>query len=175
MPEPAHLEPEQLESTMVHRNSIILSMSRHHRAQPFALLRDGSVQASPEFDFHLAQLGLQPFTYRLPQYRKPPAARLPTDMREAKKVEGFGLPVSTPLPVLVRVGTEFQEAGLLGMQLQLELPKTLGQFLPAALGIRLVLEPEHEVSRPGESHPQALAEPYMNVSAHTAPVIQPSA
>jgi hypothetical protein len=33
----------------------------------------------------------------------------------------------------------------------------------------------HEVSRPGESHPQALAEPYRNVSAHTAPIIQPSA
>ena len=32
-----------------------------------------------------------------------------------------------------------------------------------------------EVSRPGESHPQALAEPYMNVSTHTAPIIQPSA
>jgi hypothetical protein len=31
------------------------------------------------------------------------------------------------------------------------------------------------VSRPGESHPQALAEPYLNVSAHTAPIIQPSA
>ena len=31
----------------------------------------------------------------------------------------------------------------------------------------------HEVSRPGESHPQALAEPYMNVSVHTAPIIQP--
>ena len=32
-----------------------------------------------------------------------------------------------------------------------------------------------EVSRPGEFHPQALAEPYRNVSAHTAPIIQPSA
>ena len=28
-------------------------------------------------------------------------------------------------------------------------------------------------SSPGESHPQALAEPYVNVSAHTAPIIQP--
>ena len=29
------------------------------------------------------------------------------------------------------------------------------------------------VSSPGESHPQALSEPYVNVSAHTAPIIQP--
>ena len=31
------------------------------------------------------------------------------------------------------------------------------------------------VSRPGESHPRALAELYVNVSAHTAPIIQPPA
>lgn len=29
------------------------------------------------------------------------------------------------------------------------------------------------VSRPGESHPQPLSEPYVNLSAHTAPIIQP--
>lgn len=32
---------------------------------------------------------------------------------------------------------------------------------------------QYEVSRPGELHPQALAEPYVNVSAHTAPIIRP--
>jgi NAD(P)H-nitrite reductase large subunit len=29
------------------------------------------------------------------------------------------------------------------------------------------------VSRPRGSHPRALAEPYVNVSAHTAPIMQP--
>jgi len=28
------------------------------------------------------------------------------------------------------------------------------------------------VSSPGEFHPKALADPYVNVSAHTAPIIQ---
>ena len=28
-------------------------------------------------------------------------------------------------------------------------------------------------SSPGELHPKALAEPYVNVSVHTAPIIQP--
>jgi len=32
-----------------------------------------------------------------------------------------------------------------------------------------------QVSRPGESHPRALSEPYVNLSAHTAPIIQPPA
>ena len=34
---------------------------------------------------------------------------------------------------------------------------------------------QYRVSRPGESHPRALAELYVNVSAHTAPIIQPPA
>jgi len=29
------------------------------------------------------------------------------------------------------------------------------------------------VSSPGEFHPEVVAEPYVNVSAHTAPIIQP--
>src|SRR6266851_6726707 len=117
-------------------------MSRHHRAQPVALLRNGDIHASPEFGFHLAQLGLQPLPSRLPQHRKPSAARLPTDMGETEEVEGFGLPLTPPLPVLARERAELQKTGFLGMQLQAELPKTFGQFLPATLGIRLVLEAE---------------------------------
>ena len=31
----------------------------------------------------------------------------------------------------------------------------------------------HEVSSPGESHPEALSEPYLNLSAHTAPAMEP--
>jgi hypothetical protein len=37
----------------------------------------------------------------------------------------------------------------------------------------VVAELDGQVSRPGESHPQALSEPDMNVSAHPAPIIQP--
>ena len=32
---------------------------------------------------------------------------------------------------------------------------------------------ESEVSRPGESHPEPLSEPYLNLSAHTAPAMEP--
>ena len=47
----------------------------------------------------------------------------------------------------------------------------------SALTIRLPLQPEPtpapQVSSAGESHPHALAEPYVNVSAHTAPAVEP--
>ena len=33
---------------------------------------------------------------------------------------------------------------------------------------------DYPVSSPGESHPGALSEPYVNLSAHTAPAMEPS-
>ena len=35
-------------------------------------------------------------------------------------------------------------------------------------------EPQEMVSRRGESHPPALSEPDVNLSAHPAPIVQPS-
>jgi hypothetical protein len=36
-----------------------------------------------------------------------------------------------------------------------------------------VLESQDEVSSPGEFRPEALSEPYLNLSAHTAPAMEP--
>ena len=36
-----------------------------------------------------------------------------------------------------------------------------------------IRKPSPEVSRPGESHPEPLSEPYLNLSAHTAPAMEP--
>jgi len=36
------------------------------------------------------------------------------------------------------------------------------------------LKAAHMVSSPGELHPQALSEPDVNLSAHPAPIIQPT-
>jgi hypothetical protein len=88
-------------------------VSTHHRFKPLALFGDGFVHAPLKLGFHLVQLRLQPFAYRLPQRRKPSIAPLlHADMREAKKVERLGLPFSTPLP-LVACGsaTFFQQSG----------------------------------------------------------------
>jgi len=41
--------------------------------------------------------------------------------------------------------------------------------------LRYLYEKGAEVSSPGESHPEALAEPDLNLSAHPAPIIQPMA
>src|SRR6266849_796541 len=148
MPEPDHMEPEQAECRAVHGNTVVSVVSLDHRAQPLTHLRDGVVHASLELGFHLAQLGLQPRTNRLPQHREPPiTALLPADVREAEKVEGLGLCLTAPLALVDRIRAELQQAGFVRMQLQSELPESFLEFLPEPLGIRLVLESEHDVVR----------------------------
>src|ERR1017187_5154334 len=46
-------------------------------------------------------------------------------------------------------------------------------FDPAHQPRRLVARQHDKVSRPGESHPEPLSEPYLNLSAHTAPAMEP--
>ena len=42
-----------------------------------------------------------------------------------------------------------------------------------SLGFLSVFKAYHKVSRPGESHPEPLSEPCLNVSAHTPPTMEP--
>ena len=59
------------------------------------------------------------------------------------------------------------------MKLQPVLGKPLVEYLQHFLRIFPILKTEDEVSRPEEFHPEPLAEPYVNVSAHTAPTMEP--
>ena len=128
VPEPADLETEDVQRRSVHGHAVIADVSTDDRAQPLAHFGNGVVHASREVGFHLAELRLQPFTNRLPQHRKHPVAPLlPADVREAEEVERLGLPLAEPLSVRGRERPELQEARLLGIQLQPELPKPLGK------------------------------------------------
>jgi hypothetical protein len=49
------------------------------------------------------------------------------------------------------------------------------QRYPYLLCVFPMFEANQEVSSPGESHPQALSEPDVNLSAHPAPIIQSTA
>ena len=154
VPEPTHAEPKQVERWSVHGNPIVTSVPFHHRSQPLTYLRDGVVHASLELGFHLAQLGLQPLAYRLPEHREPAVAPLlPADVGEAEEVEGLGLALAAPLSVPSRKWAELQQAGFVGMQLQSELPKSFDEFFPKPLGIRPLLESEHDViGEPDDNH-----------------------
>ena len=68
---------------------------------------------------------------------------------------------------------ERNQRRLLGMHGEAETGKAFRQNLHNPAGICFALTADEKVSRPGESHPQALSEPDVNVSAHPAPIIQP--
>jgi hypothetical protein len=59
------------------------------------------------------------------------------------------------------------------MKFQSKFPQPLPEIPQKAVCFHLVLEAENEVSSPGESHPEALIEPCLSLSTHTAPVIEP--
>src|SRR6266852_4381211 len=94
-------------------------------------------------------------------------------MREAKEVEGLRLAFSSSFPVLFGIPPELDPARLFRVQLQSELPQPFSQALAKTVCVRTPLEAEDEVSRPGESHPEALAELYVSLSTHTAPIMEP--
>ena len=148
MPEPPHLESKKSQRRVVHGHSVIPDMPTHHRLQPLALFGDGVVHSSLKLGFHLVQLRLQPLAYCLPQDRKPSVAPLLyADMRKAKKVERLRFPFSTPRPAVDRIRTEFQKSRLLGMQFQVELPHSFGEFRPKLIGIRFAVKSNHDVIR----------------------------
>jgi len=69
---------------------------------------------------------------------------------------------------------EIDDLCLGSVQLQTQPGFNLG-LDKAGQPITLVARENHKVSSPGESHPQALSEPGVNLSAHRAPIIQPTA
>src|SRR6266404_4496831 len=147
-PEAPDLKPKEKQRRLVQGHSVVTVVSTHHRLQPLAQFRDGSMHASLKFGFHLVQLRLQPVAYRLPQHRVDSVASLlHADMRKAKKVACLRLPFSTPLPVLDRERSKFQKSRFLGMQFQVELPHAFGKFRPKLVGIRFVPKSNHDVIR----------------------------
>jgi hypothetical protein len=133
------------------------------------------VHAPAKLSTNLFQLRLPLFTDRFTQYRKFSLPGRAAYMREAQKVKCLRFALSPFKPTLGRKTTKFNESGFLRMQLQTEPHQALAQFIEKPLGFRSIPESDDEVSSPGESHPQALSEPDVNLSAHPAPIIQPSA
>src|SRR6266478_1061099 len=174
-PQPAEGMAEPAQRVRVQGHAVVLAVPPNHRAQIRAHLADRVVQALPQLGRNRLQLGLHALSLRVAYHRELPVPRLPTDMREAEEVEGRRFPLLAPLPSLGRKATEFQQPRLVGVEGQAELREPFAQRRQEPLRVLAMLKAQHEVSRPGEFHPQALAEPYLNVSAHTAPIIRPPA
>src|ERR1700730_43651 len=115
---------------------------------------------------------VQALFHRLDVDRELPSSGTRTLVREPEQVEGAGF-CPRPVRALQGLPPEIDETRFLWMKGQPEPCESLWEYLQHLLGIVSMLEAQHGVSRPGELHPQALAEPYMRVSLHTAPIVRP--
>src|SRR6266511_1816864 len=172
-PGPPHLVTKGRHRVDVAWHGVVGEMSSHHARQPAPLVGDGQMPASPELGFHLLQLRPHPLLDGDAPEPETPVLGLPTDVGEAQEVERLRLGQAPPLPVRCREAAELDKPGLIRVQLQVELREPLAKVSQEPLCITEVLEPDHEESRRGESHPPPLAEPCVNLSAYTAPIVQP--
>jgi hypothetical protein len=66
---------------------------------------------------------------------------LPTDMREAKKVEGLRFALSSSFPVLFGIPPELDQARLVWMKFQPKFPQSCPEILQKTIRVSLMLEP----------------------------------
>ncbi len=114
----------------------------------------------------------QPRTARFASHRPSSSPSPRPKEREPKEVEGRP---TFPAVLPLRRTPERKKSRLVGMQGQSEVLQPFAESVHHALRIVFVFEADDEASSPGESHPRALSEPDVNVSAQTAPIIQPPA
>src|SRR5439155_2033637 len=143
-------------------------------AKPASLQLEGPVATRHQRGLDLLELARNAFIDRSTPDRETAVLGLPAHVREAEEVERLGATEATLRALLRGEPPEADQARLLGVERQAEHGQALLQVFPEALGVGLMLKPQHEVSRREGSHLPALAEPDVNLSTHPAPIVQPS-
>ena len=152
-PEPCHLRPEGRHRVDVAGHGVVGEVPSHHACQPSPLFGDGLMPASPESVFDLCSFARIRFEMVMRLSQKRPSLVFPQKCVKPRKSNVSGLPRPRAAPVLGGVAPELDEAGLVGMQFQVELREPLTKVAEELLGIDLMLEPDHKViSKPHDDH-----------------------
>jgi hypothetical protein len=145
---------------------MVLVVALNNLPDPFTRVRRRVVLPADEFCLDSTQFRHHPLLGRFaPDDECAIAPPLPAVMREAEEREGFRLPLPAPLPVSFAKLPELNQPRLVRMQFQTELRQPLSELAEKAFGFRPAFEAHHKVSSAGESHPDALSEPYLNLAA----------
>jgi hypothetical protein len=103
------------------------------------------VAAAHDLGFHLLQFRRQPFPVGFPPYPEPPGRGGLADVREPQEPERLRFPLAPRCPSPGGEPPEFNQPGLVRVQLQAELREPSAQVCQEPLGIVLVLEAGDEV------------------------------
>src|SRR6266536_5092878 len=167
VPVASDMVTKRTQRRQIRRHTIITMVSLDHRPQPLSYCSHALVHSFAQFRFDRLQLCAFPLTHRAPPDREHSVASLLTaDMREAKKVECFRLPLAAPFATFGCVAAKLDHARFLGMQFQFELGKAFCQLFVEPLGVRLVLKTHDEVIGPANDD-------YLALGLGLTPVLHP--
>jgi hypothetical protein len=97
----------------------------------------------------------------------------PAVVGEAQERKGLRFALASLFPFVGGEPPELDQPSLIRVEFQAELRQSFLELLKEPHGIGPMLEAHHKVSSPRESHPEALAELYVSLSTHTAPIMEP--
>ena len=138
----AYLETKTPETGEVTRYSVIVEVALHYAPQPSPDFGQRLMHTLPKRHLHLLQLGEESRPDSFTQHEELPI--LPgfsADVREPKEVERLRLALTPSLPIFGSKPPEFNQAGLVRMELQTELLQPLPPFSEEPFCIRAILEP----------------------------------
>src|SRR5229473_6305748 len=108
--------------------------------QPVSLSGDSLVHSSPQLRLDFLQLGPHAVAPGLPLKLEGSPSRFAADEHKTQEPEGLRLAEPALLAVLCRKAAELDQAGLIRMKRQRELPQPVAHRIPEAPGVTLVLE-----------------------------------
>src|SRR5260370_15404627 len=165
--------PEGREAPAIGRARVVGEVASHALPQPFPLLWNQLMHPTPSLRLHVPQLSPHAVASGLPLKLEVAAARSTTDEGEAQEREGFRLSKPAQLAIVHSKAAELNQASLVRVERQCKFPKPVMHRIKEATCVALMLKADHQVSGAGGSHPRALAEPYVTLSRHTAPIVRP--
>src|ERR1700730_2563688 len=135
-----------LQSCPVARNRVILEIPPHHLREPLPRLLRRCVHALSQFGPHLFEPGCHAPADRLPMHGEFTRLMIgPTNVSETQTAEGLRLLFSPLPPSFSGIAPEFNQACLLWVQFQPELPQPFPQLLQKPFCVFPSLEPQHAV------------------------------
>ena len=112
----------------------------------------------PQLRLNGVKRGAHPLRYGLTPCNEMAIGCHRTVVREAKKREGLWFSFPTLLPINLREPTKLDQSRLLRMEFQREACQPFPKLSQKSLGVFALLKADHQSSRPGELHPQALTD-----------------
>jgi integrase len=133
VPENGDVVAECADRRAVRRHGVVCEITGDDLAEPFPGVRDRQVPSLPQPFLDLPQLGAHAVATRLPLDLEIAPPGFAADQHEAQELEGLRFAEPTLLAILRRMAAELDQAGLVRVQRQRELPQPFAHSEARAL------------------------------------------